>query len=174
MLYFRSSNDPAVMRTLPIENREEIDRIITSCKTCFLAMSDEGNPYVVPMNFALDGDCVILHSGQSGRKWETLRRNPRVCLHWMVGEELLWQDESVGCSYRVGSKTVLAEGIAGFVEEYAEKERCMHKLMAQYSSLTFRFGKPSIDHVGVIRVRIGKISARDFGAKTLPAGKTTR
>lgn len=62
------------MKTLFIEPRDEINKIISECKTCYLAMSDGGFPYVLPMNFALDNDSIILHSAQGGRMWETLKK----------------------------------------------------------------------------------------------------
>jgi uncharacterized protein len=153
------------MRTYFIKNRDEINQIIKQCKTCFLAMTDDNIPYVLPMNFALDGDYVILHSAQSGRMWETLKKNPKVCINWMVGENLAWQDVQVGCSYRVKSKTVLVEGEVEFVEDFDEKVRCFTLFMAQYSDREFKFSAPAINNVGVIKVRIDKISAKDFGAK---------
>ncbi len=153
------------MRTLLIEKREEIDNVIRSCKTCFLAMSDENVPYVLPMNFALDGDHIILHSAQSGRMWETINKNKNVCINWIVGEELKWQDVRVGCSYRVQSKSVIAEGKVEFVEDFEEKTRCLELLMKQYSDRKFKFGKPSVVNVGIIKVRINNITAREFGAK---------
>src|SRR5690606_34394405 len=125
------------MRTLIIEDRSEIEKIIQSCKTCYVAMSDNDAPYVLPMNFALEGDVVILHSDQSGRMWETLHKNPKVCINWTLGEELAWQDVRVGCSYRVKSMSVLVEGAVEFVDDYTEKERCLHLLMAQYSDRKF-------------------------------------
>jgi nitroimidazol reductase NimA-like FMN-containing flavoprotein (pyridoxamine 5'-phosphate oxidase superfamily) len=123
------------------------------------------------MNFALDGDCIILHSAQEGKKWETMKKNPRVCITWVSGEELAWQDISVGCSYRVVSKSVIAEGDVEFVEDFNEKVSCMKKLMAQYSSRSFEFSRPSICNVGVIRVCIRNITARDFGTKAVPFQK---
>jgi len=153
------------MRTLFIHNREEIDKIIRACKTCYLAMSDNDFPYVLPMNFALDGDSVILHSAQSGRMWETLKRNQNVCINWIIGEELAWQDVKVGCSYRVKSKSVLVEGKVEFVDDFDEKTRCMNLLMGQYSDREFKFSKPAIENVVIIKVAIEKISAKEFGAK---------
>ena len=155
------------MRTVGIENREEIDRIIRASKTCYVAMAEGDQPYVLPMNFALDGETVILHSAQSGRMWETLLRNPKVCINWTLGEELAWQDAHVGCSYRVKSSSVLAEGVAEVVEDYGEKVTCMELLMAQYSDRNFRFSEPSILNVGVIRVRVSRFSARRFGTKAV-------
>jgi hypothetical protein len=153
------------MRTLFIENREEIDKIILACKTCYLGMSDNEFPYVLPMNFALDGNSVILHSAQSGRMWETIKKNQNVCINWTLGEDLAWQDVKVGCSYRVKSKSVLVEGKVEFVDDFDEKTRCMNLMMQQYSNREFKFSKPAIENVGVIKVAIKKISAKEFGAK---------
>ena len=153
------------MRTLFIENREEINSIIRACKTCFFAMSENGKPYVIPMNFALEDDCVILHSAPSGRMWETIKANPKVCINWTLGEDLAWQDVKVGCSYRVKSKSVLVEGEVEFIDDFDEKYRCMKLMMAQYSDREFEFGAPAVKNVGVFKVRIDKITAKEFGTK---------
>ena len=153
------------MRTYFIENREEINEVIQACKTCYLAMSENDVPYVLPMNFALDGNAVILHSAQFGRMWETLKKNPNVCINWTLGEDLAWQDERVGCSYRVKSKSTIVEGTVEIVDDYDEKERCLTLLMAQYSDREFKFNAPAVKNVGVIKVKIQHISAKEFGVK---------
>jgi len=128
-------------------------------------MSDHDQPYVLPMNFALDGDNIILHSAQNGRKWNTMKINPRVSIIWTLGEELAWQDIEIGCSYRVKSKSVFVEGLVEFVNDHDEKEKCMEKMMAQYCQHPFVFSKPAIANVGVLKVHIQKITAKKFGAK---------
>ncbi len=155
------------MRTLLIEDRKEINEVIQSCKTCFLAMSVNDQPYVLPMNFALEGDTVILHSAQSGRMWETLKQNPSVCINWTLGEELAWQDVQVGCSYRVKSKSVIVEGKAEIIEDYDEKYRLLGVLMGQYSEREFKFNRPAVVNVGIIKVSMDKISGKEFGAKAV-------
>lgn len=155
------------MRTYFIQNREEIDAVIRACKTCYLAMSVDDHPYILPMNFALEGETVILHSAQEGRMWKSIQKNPRVSINWTLGEELAWQDVNVGCSYRVKSKSVVVEGSVEFVEDYDEKYRCMQVLMAQYSDREFKFGEPSVKNVGVIKVHIETISGKEFGAKAI-------
>ena len=153
------------MRTHFIHDRKAIDAILKQCKTCFVAMSDNNVPYVLPLNFAMDGDRVILHSAQFGRMWETIKKNPKVCITWVLGEELAWQDELVGCSYRVKSKSVIVEGTAEIVEDLDEKERLVKQFMTQYSDLPFKFNAPAIRNVGVLLVPIGKLTAKDFGVK---------
>ena len=159
------------MRTLFIKDRKEINNIIRSCKTCYLALSDNDVPYVLPMNFALDGDHIILHSAQEGRMWDTVKKNPKVCINWTLGEDLAWQNVKVGCSYRVKSKSVIVEGEAEIVEDYDEKYRLMEVFMTQYSDRDFKFGKPSVVNVGILKVKIEKITDKEFGAKAETAWK---
>jgi uncharacterized protein len=157
------------MRTVKLEHREKINEIIKSCKICFVAMTCNDTPYVLPMNFALDGDSVILHSAQNGRMWETLHKNPRVCISWATGDELAWQNERVGCSYTIKSKSVLVEGIVEFVDDFEEKERCLNLFMTQYSKLEFKFNAPAVKNVGIMKVNIETLSAKEFGASAKPA-----
>lgn len=153
------------MRTHFIEDRNEIDEIFKQCKTCYVAMSDSDIPYVLPLNFGILGDQVILHSAQHGRMWETIKKNPQVCIIWTLGEELAWQDERVGCSYRVQSKSVMVEGTARIIGDDAEKEKLFTQFMSQYSDLSFKFSAPSIRNVGVMVVPFTKLSAKVFGEK---------
>ena len=128
-------------------------------------MSVDDQPYVLPMNFALEGDTVILHSAQEGRLWESILKNPKVCINWTLGEELAWQDVRVGCSYRVRSKSVIVEGTAQIIDDYDEKYRCLGVLMQQYSNREFKFGRPAVENVGIFKVVIESITAKEFGAK---------
>ncbi len=156
-----------IMRTIFIEDKKEIYAIMKACKTCYVAMSDNNIPYVLPMNFALDGEDILLHSAQEGRMWDTIKKNPNICINWTLGEEIVWQNERVGCSYRVKSKSVLVEGTLDFVEEYDEKDRCLKVIMSQYSDLEFKFNGPAVRNVGVMKVHINKITAKQFGAKAI-------
>ena len=155
------------MRTIFIEDREEINKIIRACKTCYVAMSDNDIPYVLPMNFGLENDTVILHSAQTGRMWETINKNQKVCINWTLGEDLAWQDVRVGCSYRVKSKSVIVEGEIEIIEDFDEKYHLLMETMAQYSDREFKFSKPAVVNVGVMKVHIRKITGKVFGAKAV-------
>lgn len=155
------------MRTLFIEDRKTLDETVRACKTCFLAMSVDNVPYVLPMNFALEDEYVILHSAQEGRMWESIKKNPKVCINWTLGEDLAWQDVQVGCSYRVKSKSVLVEGEVEIIDDFDEKYRCLSVLMAQYSDREFKFGTPAVKNVGILKVKIDSITGKEFGAKAI-------
>jgi len=72
-------------RDQEITDRIEMDRIIHTAMVCRLGLSDDGQPYVVPLNFGYDGSVVYMHSARQGRKLEIISRNPRVCLEFDGG-----------------------------------------------------------------------------------------
>ncbi|MDA3927854.1 MAG: pyridoxamine 5'-phosphate oxidase family protein [Prolixibacteraceae bacterium] len=154
------------MRTVFIEDQAEIEKVIKACRTCFLGLSDLNmQPYVVPMNFAFEKGVIYLHSGPFGRKWEIMKENTKACITFVLGDELTYQDEHVGCSWRVKSKSVIAEGEIEFVEEFNEKEKILHRLMGQYSDREFKFNAPAVKNVGIYKMKINKLQAKEFGTK---------
>ncbi|NLU40050.1 MAG: pyridoxamine 5'-phosphate oxidase family protein [Bacteroidales bacterium] len=156
------------MRTVSIQDKAAIESVIRSCRTCFLGLSDENNqPYVVPMNFGYSDGFIYLHSAKEGRKWQVMNSNPKACVTFCLGDELAWQDEHIACSWRVKSKTVIAEGTLEFVDDFEEKKNILKIFMAQYSDREFEFGAPAVRNVGVIRMKIDVLSAKEFGAKAI-------
>ena len=52
------------MKTIAITDAAEIEAIIRKCPYCTVGITDpEGNPYLVPMNFAYRDGIIYLHSG---------------------------------------------------------------------------------------------------------------
>ncbi|MDP4207133.1 MAG: pyridoxamine 5'-phosphate oxidase family protein, partial [Bacteroidota bacterium] len=117
----------------------------------------------LPMNFGYQDDEIILHSAQEGRLISVLKKNPKVCVTFCHGEELVWQNEHVACSYRVKSTSVVAEGTIRFVDDFDEKVKYLHLTMKQYTSATFQFGAPAVRNVNIMVVKVDNITAKEFG-----------
>ena len=82
-----------------------------------------GEPYVVPVNYVLEGDSVLSHS-LPGRKIEAMRENPRVCLQVdEVRDSLHWE-------------SVLAYGTFEELREPSERARAMNLLLSLFPHLT--------------------------------------
>lgn len=76
------------MKTVIIENKEQVEEIISRCDICFVGITDlEGNPYVIPMNFGYQDGVIYLHSGPTGSSIDMLARNNRVCITFSVDHD---------------------------------------------------------------------------------------
>ncbi len=61
-----------------ILSADEIDRLLARQRMGRLACTADDRPYLVPINYAYDGDFLYGY-GAPGRKIEVMRRQPRVC-----------------------------------------------------------------------------------------------
>lgn len=151
------------MKTFPITDSEVIERLIRTCKTCYVGMVDGDRPYVLPMNFGFAKGVIYLHSAPEGHSLEVLERNPHVCITFCTNPKLIKQHPDVACSYRMQGASVLCRGKVEFVEDMAQKREALDCIMAQYSSKQFKYGEPAVRNVKVWRVEVDEITAKEFG-----------
>lgn len=95
---------------------EEAWQVVDACEYAFLAMTaEDGAPYGLPLTIAREGRAVYFHSAMAGRKTESLRRRPQVCLT-CVGDTQILPEE-----YTTLYESAVAFGQAAEVTDEAEK-----------------------------------------------------
>lgn len=154
------------MKTINITDPEEIKEIIRKCPYCMVGITDrEGNPYVIPMNFAYRDGVIYLHSGPEGSKLEFVTAHPQVCITFCEGHELVYMHRQVACSYSMKSRSVICRGKVRFVEELEEKRQVLELLMRQYTDNECRFAEPALRNVKVWEVKVEQMTCRSFGLR---------
>jgi nitroimidazol reductase NimA-like FMN-containing flavoprotein (pyridoxamine 5'-phosphate oxidase superfamily) len=58
---------------------EEINRTLDTAQDGMLAMCDSGRPYCLPFGYVWTRDTIYISMFPTGRKWDCLQQNPRVC-----------------------------------------------------------------------------------------------
>ena len=80
-------------RSKQVLSREAAEKILREGDFGVLALSgDEGYPYAVPINYAVEGTKIYFHSAKTGHKLDAIRNNDKVsfCVvdrHEVVAEE---------------------------------------------------------------------------------------
>ena len=102
-----------------------IEKILLQCKTCHIAMVDDGSPYVVPLSYGykiLKVNVLELyfHSALEGRKLDILKRNNKVCFE-MAHEGDAVHSETTPCNAGYYFASVIGYGEAVFIEDTDEK-----------------------------------------------------
>lgn len=141
-----------------IKDRSAIDRILRGSQVCRIGLAVDGQPYVVPVCFGYDGNCLFFHSASNGRKIDMIRRNPRVCFEVDVVNELVEAD--VACGWSMRYESVIGFGTAQVLDDPKEKETALAVIMAQYSDRGFDFPLPAIDQVCVVRIAIESLTGK--------------
>ena len=152
------------MKTFSIEEKERIEKVIRSCKVCFVGMADEkGKPYVLPMNFGYEDGINYLHSAQEGRSIRTMEKNPKICVTFCSDPELIRQHPEVACSYRMRAGSVICEGEVEFEEDFDDKVKALNIIMRQYIDKEFTYSTPAVNNVKIWKLPLKTVGAKEFG-----------
>lgn len=143
-----------------IEDRVEIEDILTRAPVGRLGLLSNGEPYVVPLNFAYDNGRVYFHSGLEGRKVEALRENPRVCFEVDDIQKFILHEQA--CLSTTYYRSVIMWGRARLLLSEAEKMKGLDLLLRKYAGGKGYEPPPKemLELVCVFEVEIEKITGK--------------
>lgn len=130
----------------------EMDEILEKALVGHLGLCDEGEPYVLPMNFVTLNGALYLHCAREGRKLNVLEKNPRACFSVQTDMELVTSPRA--CGWGMMYRSVLLFGSISVVESEEEKGESMMALMKKCAGPDFShvFTSPELDSVTVLRL----------------------
>jgi len=148
-----------------IADREELHRILDEAMVMRLGMLDGERPYVVPLNFAREGDELWFHAAKAGRKLDCLRAASAVCVE--ADRFLRLHTGPNACDdWTSHYESVIGFGTAEIVEDSATKRRGLRAIMRKYSERDdWEFTDASVEGIAVVRIRLDALTG-----KRSPAG----
>jgi nitroimidazol reductase NimA-like FMN-containing flavoprotein (pyridoxamine 5'-phosphate oxidase superfamily) len=138
--------------------------IIRRCKVLRLGLSEQNQPYVVPLNFGFEYEGGILtlymHGAREGKKVDILNRNKQVCFE-MDGEHALIPGKSPA-EYSFAYESIIGFGTAEIPEKDDEKTHGLNLIMRQQTGEDREHTYPSGQLKGalVFRVRVSSFTAK--------------
>jgi len=141
-----------------IKDRKAIDGIIERCHVCHLAMCDDGQPYVIPLNFGYDGCFLYFHAALEGRKIDIIERNNRVGFEFDILHDIVTAQRA--CDWGAKYESVVGSGTAEIVDDLDDKKEALKCIMRQYGSVLKDFSNEILKKTLIIRVQILEISGK--------------
>ncbi len=149
-------------REREITDLQEIRSILDSCKILHLGLSDDGQPYVVPLNYGytLENGALVfyLHGATEGYKYDVIRSNPRVS--FAMECDAVPFEGKVACQYGMSYKSLMGMGEAKIVTDTAEKQLALSILMKSQTGKDFAFNEKLVSIVNVIKITVERYSAK--------------
>lgn len=135
-------------------SNEAAQKVLQSARVARLGCIVDGEPYIVPINYNFEDDCVYSHS-LPGLKIVALRKNPRACVQVdEVESDLCW-------------RSVLAFGSFEEVKNQTERREMLGRLLKRFPMLTPVESAIAVDgtapEVVVYRIRIDRLTGVSEG-----------
>ena len=141
-----------------ITDRAVIEDIIRQSSVCRLAMSEDNNPYIVPLCFGYKDNALYFHTGRKGGKLHILAKNNRVCFEFDIIHEVVKSEEP--CKWGMRYVSVIGFGKAFMIEDLALKRRALDIIMQHYDGTSFTYNEEAIHKAAIIQVEIKHMTGR--------------
>ena len=149
-------------RDREITDEAAIRDILDRAQVMHLGLSDDGQPYVLPMNYGyiLENGVLTfyLHGATEGYKYEVLQKNPRISFSLECDVEPF--EGKIACQYGTVYSSVMGKGTAVLIDDVEEKKRAMSVLMKTQTGKDFTFQDKLVSIVNVIRLDITEYTAK--------------
>jgi len=138
------------------------NKILSEAEIIRIAMVDEGNPYLVAMNYTYANGFIYMHSAKEGRKIDILKKNNKVAFQVDTSSELVLREEACNCGTKYLS--VFGTGKAIFIDDLEEKTKALDKIMSKYTGkVEFEYPEKMLEKTLVIKVKIESVTGKKSG-----------
>lgn len=149
-------------RERELTDTNDIRHILDTAKIVHLGLVDNGEPYVVPMNYGYtleDGTLTLyLHGAMRGRKIDAMRAHPSVFFSIECDIEPFAGD--VACRYGMAYTSLMGNGKAVILEDVEAKKSGLSILMKSQTGEDFTFSDKMVGIVQVIRIDVNTFTAK--------------
>jgi len=146
-----------------IKDKALIEQFIAKEQIIRIAFYDNGDLYIVPLNYGFiyenDKYVFYFHGAKAGRKFELSKSSPMVGFEIDGEYELLQAD--VACAYSAKFQSVIGTGRLSIIEDYEEKIKGLNALMNHVSGKSeWNYSKDMVNAVAVFRLEVDKLSCK--------------
>ena len=138
-----------------------MEDIIRRASVCRLGLSENGQPYIVPLCFGYKDNILYFHTGHEGKKIDILRKNNNICFEIDIDYELIKAKEA--CSWSVKYKSVIGFGKALLIEDFESKRKAFDIIMRNYFDGSFEYPVEAIKNTVIIRVEVESMTGKKSG-----------
>ena len=141
--------------------------IIRRCTCCRIGFYDDGEVYIVPLNFGYeikdDSYVFYFHGASEGRKIDLIRKNPKVGFEMDTDHAIYTHKESeVACGYTARFQSIIGNGIVSIVSETEEKKLGLSLIMEHNTGKReWKFDEKMVSAATVFKLEVTKISCKE-------------
>jgi nitroimidazol reductase NimA-like FMN-containing flavoprotein (pyridoxamine 5'-phosphate oxidase superfamily) len=144
-----------------IHDRAEIEAVIRKADICRIGLSVDNRPYIVPLNFGFEGNCLYFHTAREGQKIDMIRQNNTVCFELDADCHVVRAENP--CDYSMTYRSVIGYGTASLLTDTEEKRRALDVIMEHYSGRPGEYPEKLLDRLAIIKVDIDGMTGKRSG-----------
>lgn len=139
-----------------------INQILNESDLCRLGLVDDGEAYIVPVNYAHHDGCLYFHSAKQGRKIEVLKRSEIISFEITYLSQV--QTGEKACNWTTRYRSIMGRADVLFVHDFDEKTKALDLIMKKHGATgTQHYDRAMVDSVAILKLPIISLTAKQSG-----------
>lgn len=145
-----------------IRDRGEMESILREAEIGRLGTCSDGEPYVVPLNFAYHDGKIVFHCARRGKKLENIAKNPRVCFEADSGEVIPAEKP---CGFTSRYRSVITYGEARVYTDPKKMVEVLKLLVDKYAprGMSTQIAEETISkyrNLAVVEIKVDEMTGK--------------
>jgi hypothetical protein len=115
-----------------VTDPQVIEEILSKSELCRLGLVDNGEAYIVPVNYGYKGNVIYIHSALEGRKIDILRKNSAVTFEITYSSKVIEND--IACKWGTRYRSVMGRGNIQIETDANEKRKGLDIIMKKHNA----------------------------------------
>ena len=147
-----------------VTDQQKIQDVVGRCICCRIGFNDNGEVYIVPLNFGYQKKentyVFYFHGAHEGRKIDLIKKNPNVGFEMDTHYKLTEAD--IACGYSASFQSLIGNGTMEIVEGIEEKITGLNLIMEHNTGKgDWAFDEKMINAVTVFKLIVTEMSCKD-------------
>ncbi len=149
-----------------IRDLAKIKQILARCRCCRLGFNDDGEIYIVPLNFGYeekDNKLIFYFHGKTkGRKFRLVKSSPEVGFELDTNIATIADERA--CEFSTQFQSIIGNGVVSFVETPDERLHGLRLLMKNVTGKDdWDFDERTLKKTAVFKLEVSKITCKELG-----------
>ena len=145
-----------------ITDQRIIEEILTGSQICRLGLVENGEAYIVPVNYAYSEGYIYAHSASEGRKVEILKRNPVITFEIEYMTEVMKGD--IPCKSGAKYRSVMGKGTVEICRDREMKKHGFNLLIKKYGiEISSGYDETALASAVLLKLKIESVSGKQSG-----------
>lgn len=145
-----------------ITNPEVLNEILDKSHLCRLGLVDNGEAYIVPVNFAHSGGILYIHSAPNGRKMEIIKTCNRVNFEMELDYSI--SKNEIPCGWTEKYRSVMGKGMIEIVTDSPSKKAGLDLIMRKYGAeMELNYDENILSRMVILKLTIEYVTGKQSG-----------
>ena len=145
-----------------IKDKNVIEDILTKSRICRFGFVENGEAYIVPLNFAFSDGIIYVHSAHSGKKMDLIKQNNRASFEIEYYSEIVEGEKS--CDWTAKYRSAMGKGVITIENDITAKTNGLNLIMQKYGAKgNLIFDEASLSRMTLLKLEIESVTGKQSG-----------